>query len=162
MRKSITIVLTVLLGLLMAAAPNGRHAAAQGKKTDTPEFSNEGFIPFFLEAFVYPLESPSEVARVHQFYDSALEALVTGDKRKFDTNLRRLRAREEDFDAGPASIRRLAQDLMDELPEGFEPGFVYKREDGTIAADPDGFIRSQLARDKDSSSAGDGGGAGQD
>lgn len=56
---------------------------------------------------------------------------------------------------------RLAREALKELPEKFVVGFAYQRSDGSIAADPDPFIQSQLARQGDSArDGGDGSGGG--
>lgn len=48
---------------------------------------------------------------------------------------------------GSAIDRRFsAQDALDRLPAHYIPGFALIWEDGTVVADPDPFIRSQLVR----------------
>jgi hypothetical protein len=58
-------------------------------------------------------------------------------------------------------VRKLARLYLSQLPKHFVPGFAYMREDGTVAADPDAFIRSQLRREGDSvrNAGGDSGGS---
>lgn len=52
--------------------------------------------------------------------------------------------------------RRRAREVLAELPEKFVPGYAFARDDGTVAADPDPFVRSQLFLDRFSAFAGDG------
>jgi hypothetical protein len=89
----------------------------------------------------------------------ARDALYRGKPKQFYAALAKLEKLTHAKDVG-ADVRTAAQDALDGLPWKFVRGWAYTRDDGTVAADPDPFIRLQLMREGDPSiyGGGDGGG----
>ena len=89
----------------------------------------------------------------------AIDALRNGQPKRFYAVLARLKAIAHAKDVG-AGVRKAAQDALDGLPWKFVRGFAYLRKDGTVAADPDPFIRLMLVREGNSAANGSDGGDG--
>lgn len=133
-----------------------------------------GFVDFFMKIFDPPIDRPidprddpllfpieagllpnfdkNEVAKITSAHNNAVRALEQGDARTFTFNVRILdrEARLQQFvrlrpeERGAFLAAQLAGDLRATLPTQFVPNVVYLRADGTVVADPDEFIRTQL------------------
>ena len=140
----------LLLGLLIATS-----AAAQDSSDLFPGgVRNLNYI--FLSIFgANQLSAQGAVAlQIQKDFDHAVDGLREGNARKFYSNRARLR-RHIRKPGIAARNRRLAKHLMAALPVKYAEGFTFLRDDGTVAADPDPRIRSQLNRDRYSSEDGD-------
>ena len=156
MKNLINATAALLLGLLIVCAPTGRRAVAQ-------------FIMFPDEMMLWVFgatETPGEKASIKvrnlrlilSHYAHAVHGLREGDKDEFRIYHVYLNNAQYDFEF-PKDVRDLAKRLMSFLPNRYVPGFAFRREDGTVAADPDRFIRYQLIREREAirDSAGEGG-----
>ena len=168
MRKPINAVAAVLLGGLLVWGLPARQSAAQ---IDENELSRTGFVAFFGTIFRglmsttdenerYTREENRERDRTEAAYDGAIRALERGDASAFKRHSDEI-DREAHQTRSPGAAR-LAKILQAALPTHFVPFFAYRREDGTIAADPDKFIRAQLKRAEGMEADGADGGSGRD
>ena len=157
MRKPINFAIAVLLGGLLVWGLPARQSSADEYDPGT------GFIAFFGTIFRdlmsttdenerYTIAENRERARTEAAYDGAVRALERGDASAFKYHSDAIdRQAHQTLSPGTA---RLAKILQATLPTHFVPFFAYRREDGTIAADPDKFIRAQLKRAEDLASEG--------
>ena len=186
MRKSINAALALLLGLLLAAAPDGRRATADEPKQggdygDLSLFFYQYFVPQPVKDYLGYLSeyeaatTPEERARqarenaearalgnINQAYREAFYALRASDKGapgRFREQYRRLT-----YYANNKSLsfqaRILAVSALAQLPDRFVRGFVYRNPDGSVVAEQDPNIAAQLIRERDAANRGDGGGGG--
>jgi hypothetical protein len=186
MRTSINAALALLLGLLLAAAPDARRAAAQEPRQDTGYgdfslFFYEFFVPKPVKEYLGYLSdyenttTPEERARqarenteartarnIDEAYREAFYALRSTDKgarRRFREQHRRL-TYYVSSDSLSIQARLLARAALDQLPQEYVPGFLYKNPDGSVVAEQDPNLAAQLMRERGTANRGDGGGGG--
>ncbi len=171
MRKPINIAVSVLLGGVLVWGQPARQSVADDKKDQTSEAAFIAFFSPIYNALTLPLyeneeylaRENREINRVQIAYDGAVRALQRGDASAFKYHTQfidRESSQTEHFRAA-----RVAKNLRATLPPQFVPYFAYIRADGTVAADPDEFIRAQLKRVEDlaaDGSDGSDGAGGQD
>lgn len=148
MRRLIRIATVSLLGLFVVPALFAGSGVAQGidwRDIDIPE--NWSFAARIGLSDLSWDESAIERGEVTDTYSHAIAFLKGGDVRRFLDHLVHLR-----FLAAHAAAdrnRKLAQYYLKRLPKKFIPHVAIVHEDGTLARDPDPFIRLWLIRDKD-------------
>lgn len=143
--KIAKVALSLLLGVLIAAVSNGQNAVArQPGKPDAHVDKFYADVGDFFRSLLSVKTIPSlmsDARGLWLLHDHAIEGLKENNRRKFDDAHNAIKAfGDGSLEAAP-EIRRLANDMLTELPDHFVYNFAYIRPDGSIATEPDAFVR---------------------
>jgi hypothetical protein len=153
MRRLAVVVLS--LSLVMSVLAGGAWAQTTKPKEKGPD-PNKGYEAlgtYIFWRFFAPVTNLDDIERIRELKKKALDALRYRQPKEFRAARKSIEGYTDDVYR--PSIRSIAREALADLPKTFVPGFAYMRDDGTVAADPDTFIRAQLRRDRYANEGGD-------
>ncbi len=152
MRKLILAAISLSFAVLVCTG----ESWAQKARPHTAQPHKNSFGLYMATMFLFLYDAKEHIEDIQYQKELAFRAL--SDDYEYSAGFNEALKIIKDYDSPreSPSVRRAARAALAELPDKFDPDFAYRRDDGTVARDPDSRVRSQLARDRYSLDGGDG------